>query len=53
MKRIRSEIKSITFRYTGTNQQFQNFLERLVQDYLRTDDPYTKIQQKDGDSVEL
>ena len=52
MKKIRSEIKSVTFHYTGTKEEFQKFLELLVRDYLRTDDPYTKIQQKSGDLVE-
>ena len=48
----RSKIKSVAFRYTGTDRDFRSFLEALVRNYLKTDVSDTKIKEKAGDHVE-
>ena len=52
MIRKRLKIKSVIFKYTGTAREFQNFLEVLVHDYLKTDVFSTNLKEKAGDNVE-
>ena len=41
MRRIakKNPIVSVTFTYTGTDADFENFLKIIVRDYLAVDDP--------------
>ena len=35
----KNPIVSVTFTYTGTDSDFENFLKIIVRDYLAVDDP--------------
>ena len=40
-KKKESNIKSVMYSYVGTDDQFDNFLEMMLHDYLSVDNPYT------------
>ena len=41
-KKKGSNIASVMFSYTGTDDQFDEFLKLMLHDYLAVDNPYTK-----------
>lgn len=41
-KKKGSNIASVMFSYTGTDDQFDEFLKMMLHDYLAVDNPYTK-----------
>lgn len=40
-KRKESNIASVMYSYVGTDDQFDDFLENMIHDYLSVDLPYT------------
>ena len=40
-KKNRSNIVSVMYSYTGTDDQFDEFLKMMLHDYLAVDHPYT------------
>ena len=41
-KKKESNIASVMYSYTGTDEQFDEFLKMMLHDYLAVDNPYTK-----------
>lgn len=48
----KNPIVSVTFTYTGTDADFENFLKIIVRDYLAVDDPAKAPQGEIVDKVE-
>lgn len=48
----KNPIVSVTFTYTGTDADFENFLKIIVRDYLAVDDPAECPQGEIVDKVE-
>ena len=51
-KKNGANIVSVTYSYTGTDDQFDEFLKMMLHDYLAVDNPYTKQEPELVDNVE-